>query len=366
MHVYIVMALLFGQEQDKPPQEEFPRWTVHGVLATDVSAVHADKFNRNPVPEEGIVGEYALGATMYASRGLSVTVRACYGCHSLEVQSAFADVELTEAVTFRVGRLPVPFGAFSQRTSPAHLESSTKPLPYIMGGMVRQRSFNMGLVPAPIVDNGASIRSNVWMGESAQLGAEAAVVAGLKGFSPDINFVTSRDFEDNNGEPAGAARVTLSLGPAVLGASAMYGRYDPDGDLDYGLAGADLHLRFGSWNLRLEGALRNTEFFAAGGGKEQSRRIGYAAQLDTALDEQWRLFALHDYLRVEDVFLAPFGPQVSAGANTTDDVNAVTRFAGGGVYAARPGLLIKGSAEFWNLSDFEDAWVFHLSVVVEY
>ncbi len=352
-------------------QEEFPRWTVQGTFYTDMSAVEADKHERNPIPEEGIIGEYSLGATYHADKTFTVTVRACRGCHEVTVQSAYADWEITPTWTFRAGRIPVPFGGFTRRTSPAHVESATKPLPYIMGGMVREEPFNMGIVPAPFVDNGAALTGNFWVTKSAKVSVEMAVVRGLNGFSPDIDFEASREFEDFNGEPAVAARALLTADPVTTGASVTWGRYDRDSDLEYLMASVELQVRFGDWNLRVEGIVRETEFFTPDAfsptrERETSRRTAYVAQVDGPVAEGWRVFLLHDYLRVEDVFLSPGGPIAMPGALTTDDSNTITRVAGGFVYSLRAGLLVKGSVEYWDPSDFEKAIVFHVGVVAEY
>jgi len=345
---------------------ETPDWTVSGTLYTDFSAVHADKHQRNPIPEEGIFGEYSVGGVYNLDKHMSVTIRACMGCHEFQFQSAYADVELTEQWTFRVGRLPVPFGGFSRRTNPAHFESGTKPLPYIMGGMVREREFNMGIVPAPFVDNGASVTGKFWITKSATLTLEAGVVRGLKGFTTDFDYVVTRDLEDNNGEPAGAVRALVNADPVTAGASVMYGRYDPDGELAYTMFSVEASVKVGDWNVRLEGIVRETDFLTPTLSEDTSRRTGYIVQVDGPIVESWRAFLLFDGLKVEDLFLSAAGPVSFQTPNTTDDSNTITRVAGGFVYSARPGLIVKGSVEFWDPSDFDEALVFHLGVVVEY
>jgi hypothetical protein len=360
--------------QDHPPdpprapaEEKFPHWSVHGVFSTDFNALRADRHSRDTMPEEGVAGEYILGASLHLDRRLSVSARSCFGCHGFELQSAYADYEVFEGITFRAGRFPIPFGAVSARWLPHQLESTSKPLPSIMGFMPRGREFNQGILPAPAADNGAAVLANAWLAEGVQLGLEAAVTRGLKGAGGDLDFQLSRDFEDNNGEPAGAGRAALSAGPLVLGVSAAGGRYDPDAALAYRLAGADLHLRFlDGWNLRLEGAWRETDFRDPAGDRDSSVRRSWAAQIDGEIAPQWRVFALHDALRVEGLFLTSAGPQPLPAPGSSDSENTVTRLAAGVVFAARPGVLLKTSAEFWNFSDFDDTWVFHAGLVVAF
>jgi hypothetical protein len=354
-------------EAARPPEEQFPRWSVHGVFSTDFNALVSDRHARDTMPEEGVAGEYVLGASLHLDRRLTVSARSCFSCHGFELQSAFADYEVLDGVTLRAGRFPLPFGSMSARFLPHQLESTSKPLPYIMGFMPRGREFNQGILPAPAVDNGAGAMANLWLAEGIQLGLEAAVTRGFKGVDTDLDFELSRDFEDNNGEPAGAGRVTLTLGPLVLGASAAGGRYDPDAELAYRLVGADLHLRpFPGWNLRLEGAWRETDFRDPAGDRDASRRRSYAAQIDGEIAPQWRVFLLHDALHVEELFLTSAGPQPVPAPGSSDSENVVTRIAAGAVFAARPGVLLKTSAEFWNFSDFDDTWVFHATLVVSF
>jgi hypothetical protein len=360
--------------QDRPPEpprapaeEKFPAWSVHGVFSTDFNALLADRHSRDTMPEEGVAGEYVLGASLHLDRRLSVSARSCFGCHGFELQSAYADYEFLEGITLRAGRFPIPFGALSARSLPHQLESTSKPLPYIMGFMPRGREFNQGILPAPASDNGAALIVNAWLAEGVQLGLEAAVTRGLKGVSEDLDFELSRDFEDNNGEPAGAGRAALSWGPLALGVSAAGGRYDPDAELAYRLAGADLQLRvLDGWTLRLEGVLRETDFRDPAGDRDSSLRRSYAAQIDGEIAPQWRVFVLHDALRVEDLFLTSAGPQPAPAPGSSDRENTVTRVAGGVVFAVRPGVQLKSSAEFWNFSDFDDTWVFHATFVVSF
>lgn len=368
-------AVLLVQDRPAPPaaeaaqreEEKFPRWSVHGVFSTDFNALVSDRHSRDTMAEEGVAGEYVLGASLHLDRRLTVSARSCFGCHGFELQSAVADYEVFEGVTLRAGRFPLPFGSMSVRFLPHQLESTSKPLPYIMGFMPRGREFNQGILPVPAVDNGAGATANLWLADGIQLGLEAAVTRGFKGVNPDLDFELSRDFEDNNGEPAGAGRISLSAGPLALGLSAAGGRYDPDADLAYRLAGADFHLRpLPGWNLRLEGAWRETDFRDPAGDRDASRRWSYAVQIDGEIDPRWRVFVLHDALRVDGLFLTSAGPQPVPAPGSSDSENVVTRIASGVVFAARPGVLLKTSAEFWNFSDFDDTWVFHATLVVSF
>ena len=355
----------------KGQQEEFPRWTIQGTFYTDFSAVEAEKHARSPFAEEGITGEFSMGATYHADKTLTVVVKACVGCHSFELENAYFDWEMTPTWSLRGGRIPVPFGGLSRRTDPSHVESATKPLPYMMGGMPYEANYNLGIVPAPFVDNGASLMGTFWVAKESKLTLETAVVRGLKGLLVDPDYDISRDFEDNNGEPAVASRLLLASGPITTGASFTWGRYDAEGLLDYLMGSVELTVRFGTWNLRLEGVMRETDYFtpdpfSMNRQRESYRRTAYVVQADGPITDALRGFILHDYMKVEDIFLGLSGPQAMPNAGTTDDSNSTFRLAGGVVYSVRAGLQVKGSVEYWDPSDFEKAVVFHLGLVASY
>ena len=125
------------------------------------------------------------------------------------------------------------------------------------------------LATSPFPDNGIEIDGTHWFGEKVQLDYAAYAVSGFKGNSNalDLDFVQSRStyYVDNNGRPSGGGRaavtVTLSsTSDATLGASGMYGTFDPDNKLTYAIVGGDLSLRFGQANVRMEYLVRRQEF----------------------------------------------------------------------------------------------------------
>jgi hypothetical protein len=355
------------QAAELKKDDPYPKWDVHGYLSTDFNVLAGPPSARGSMTGEGILGEFELDGTLHLAKSFRITMRACVGCHGFQLQNAYFDYDINQVLTLRAGRIPLPFGSFSQRANPVQMESTSKPLPYIMGRMVNDKAFNLGIIPAPAVDNGGALLGNVWLSDSLQLGYEAALVRGFEGESPDIQWDTSRDFPDNNGKPAGVGRLVLTSGAVSAGVSGMVGQYDTDNTLDYRMAEADLTFSFGSTNLRLEGVGRTTEFVNAGGKIDTSRRLGYIAQIDTAVTSDLRLFVLHDYLAVTGLYLSPTaGPFAAPSPGLTDDRNNIYRFVGGAVYSIRPGLLLKSSAEYWDFSDFKDTWVFHLELVASF
>lgn len=366
----LLLALLVQEPAKAAPgdavkKEEFPRWSVNGVIFTDMSFLRSKSGQQDTLPEEGVTGEFSLGATFHAAKPLRFTIRACVGCHELELQNAYADFDLNDVLSVRAGRIQIPFGGLSERTSHAQQESASRPLPYSMGHMVRGEEFNQGVLPAPIVDNGFQASLGAWIGDGARLTVEAAAVRGFKGSDPDLDFQFSREYADNNGEAAGVGRITLSGGALTVGASTMYGHYDDAGELAYFAAGAHAALHLGALNLRVEGLGRRNEY-DNGGTEDTWSKYGWVVQSDLELDPQLRVFVMVDGLTVEDIFLGPVGPQSSPIGALTDDRNTITRASFGGVIPLYPGFLIKVSAEFWDFSDFADSWVFHFGVAAAF
>ena len=353
--------------QEDRGKEMFPRWQISGALFTGANGLVSKRGSRDTNPEEGIVGEFWIGGDAAFSRNIAVKVSACYGCHQLEVDQAYVEYEFCEGLRIRLGRFPVPVGGFSQRYLSSHRESASKPLPYIMGMMPRAEEFNQGVLPAPLVDNGASLGGEIWPLEGLQLGAEIYAVRGLKGEVIDFNYITSRRFQDNNGEPAGGARLTASWNPLSVGISYTRGAYDSEGDLDYQVIGADVRLKLGEVILRAEYLYRETDYLTSvsTGAVDSFEREGYYVQIDAPLPivEGLRVFVLQDGLSVQEIFLSAAGPTAQPSPATTDDRNSISRVVLGLEYSPVRRLAFKGSAEWWDFSDFDDAWVFHVGAV---
>lgn len=151
--------------------------------------------------EEGITGEYTLSGTLHVAKAFRATLKVCVGCHEFTLQESFGELDVSDFVSVRAGRLPVPFGGFSQRVSHAQMESSSWPLPYAMGHMVRGEEFNQAIVPAPIVDNGFQATFGAWLGGSTRATLEMAVVCGFVGDSPDIAFDVSATLRTTTASP---------------------------------------------------------------------------------------------------------------------------------------------------------------------
>ncbi|MCL2450526.1 MAG: hypothetical protein FWD17_16380, partial [Polyangiaceae bacterium] len=220
---------------------------------------------------DGFTTELSLKLAVDLTDHVSGNVKICFGCHGIETDMAYLDLRAFDELNFRVGRFSPSFGAFNLRHDPANHKLADKPLPYDMGRMLRMRDWNLGVLPSPFPDCGVEVNGTHWFGDSVTLDYAFYAVSGFKGDSNqlDLDFVQSRAgslyYVDNNSTPAGGARLALNakLGAyadVTLGASGMFGTYDPANRLTYAIAGADLSLRINRTNLRAEWLARRQQF----------------------------------------------------------------------------------------------------------
>jgi hypothetical protein len=220
----------------------------------------------------GFTAELSGKVAVDLSEHVSANVKVCYGCHGFEADMAYIDLRVVDELNFRVGRFSPSFGAFNLRHDPANHKLADKPLPYDMGRMLRMRDWNLGVLPSPFPQNGVELDGTHWFGDKIELDYAAYVVGGFKGSENglDLDFVQSRSlyYVEINNMPTGGGRLamTAKLGPSTdltLGASGMYGTFDPENHYTYGIFGADGWLRIGRTNIRAEWLVRRQEFDAS-------------------------------------------------------------------------------------------------------
>jgi hypothetical protein len=330
---------------------------------------------------DGFTSEVALKVAVDVSDHLSVNVKVCHGCHGFELAMAYFDYRLADELNFRVGRFSPSFGSFNVRHDPANHATSSKPLPYDMGRMLRMDQWHLGVLPSPFPDNGAEINGLHWFGDRAQIDYAAYAVSGFKApdGADDLNFEASLsrgpDFlVDNNGRPTVGGRVafTFRLGEAndlTLGGSVMYGTYDPENRFTYTIAGADLAARLGRTQIRGEYLVRHQTYLTDPGvtyklvvpdsGVEVFDKHGAYLEIERAMTDALTLIARADgLLRAGNL---PASSLLSTRA-------AIFRYTLGGTFGVLRGWRIKASGELWAFSndppvhqDLEVA--FHLGVV---
>ncbi len=328
---------------------------------------HFVPTNRNvksfPNAFDGFTMEFAGKLAVDFSERVSANMKVCYGCHGFEADMMYFDVRVADELNFRIGRFSPSFGAFNVRHDPANHRLSDKPLPYDMGRMLRMRQWNMSVLPSPFPDNGIEINGIKYLGESLQLDYAVYGVTGFKAdLRPtDIDFKLSRSpsnyYVDNNGRPTvgGRLALTLKLGDSsdmTLGASSMFGTYDPENLETYLILGTDLSLRLDKTNIRLEYLGRRTTF-------DTTNRNGFKYLI---ADERGNFHMKHGaYLEVEQA-LTPELDLIGRvdGMYRVGNIEAaselarrssVFRYTVGMAYAIERGLRIKFSTEVWEFSD---------------
>jgi len=352
-------------KDDKPAQDTKPddaplfRWRVGASVGVSYGALLADPKADRSMPEEGIVGEFSLsGRVTHRDSGLSANFGVCWGCHGIELEQATLEWKPVPLLMVKAGRLNVAASTHDSRHGFNTRATISKPLTRSMGNMVRQQEFNLGVLPSPYIDNGASVGLNLDMG-IAGMTLEAMVLKGFKGTGEDIDFLKSREYFDNNGEPGFGARLEFSVPLLTLNFAYLWGNYDTEARRSYQFASANLRLVLGPVTLEGEFAWRQTQYTRAGspGGEDQWWKYGWWAQVDWQVFDGLHLTGVLDALYVKDIYLADFGPTSNAAVALTDNNNRIVRAILGVSYTAWGGVLIRLNAEFWDFSDFNDAWV---------
>ena len=294
---------------------------------------------------------------------LSANVKVCHGCHGFELPMGYFDYRVKDELNFRVGRFSPSFGAFNVRHDPANHATSSKPLPYDMGRMLRMNAWNEGVIPSPFPDNGIEIGGTHWFGDRLQMDYAAYAVSGFKADEGQIDIEWSHSISqnaplvDNNGQPAVGARwvFTLRLGESndlTGGASIMHGTYDPANRVAYTIVGGDLAARIGRTQLRFEYLVRRQGFEDDGtmqfkipiapGTFQVFDKHGAYLEVERTMTDALTLVGRVDGLyRVGNVpVTSPLGTR-----------SAIFRYTGGATLAVVPGWRIKISGELWAFSN---------------
>ncbi len=363
-----------------PPEEHespfAPSVNFAGSVQLDYLGVPTDGFARGIV-FDGFTTELSMKVSADVSEHISVQVKTCYGCHGFEIGAAYVEFRPTDTLTVRAGRFTPAFGDFPVRHDPANHLTSDKPLPYDMGRMIRLREWNMSVLPAPYVDSGMQVTWAPTLSDSVELEASAYVIGGLRGSADatDVDFIQSRSadfyYVDNNSSPTVGARLALRILTTelliALGASAMYGTYDPDSELDAFLLGADLTVRGKRWALRAEYLLRRTKMAL---GADPAAVFRYGPRADGTYDPyflkegayaelSFPIASLEGVARVD--MLRRRGNVAQSSALRSDSL--LVRYTLGTNVPLVRDWRIKISAELYDFSDFDDEVGLHLGVV---
>ncbi len=245
-----------------------PAWAAldNVILGGSASLDYRYISGDNPPTNPSLLGINALGLEVAAKavidigHGVSFTVKACGGCHGLELDQAYGEAMVRDFFNVRAGRINPSFGEFNQRHDPSNYTTPSKPLPYAMGDMLfyTPKGFNLGIVPSPYVENGLEIYGTLPFGGSVQLDYALWGAKGLAGAN-DFDFAYGRRYLDNNRLPALGARLVLSGAEWAFGGSVSGGTYDDADKLTYVMGGAELYFRVGILKFRGELLARRTQ-----------------------------------------------------------------------------------------------------------
>jgi hypothetical protein len=305
--------------------------------------------NPSPLGINGMTFEVAQKVVVDVGNGVSFSVKACGGCHGLEVDQAYGELHVKRWFNLRAGRLNVPVGEFTLRHDPANFTTPSKPLPYAMGDMLNYTpaGFNLGIVPAPYVDNGAELFGSLALGKTHQLDYSLCVVKGLAGDN-DLDFARSRNYVDNNRTPAFGGRLVLTGDDWAVGASGTAGTYDPKDSLWYLIGGLELYARFGPVILRAEAIGRRTALDRTATGYPFQLvdpwflKVGWYLQLDFQVHRLVTIVARSDGLH-------RFGEPLP-GSELTSTSAGVQRQTLAILVRANDNVAIKADYELWTFS----------------
>jgi len=328
---------------------------------------------------DGFTTELSLKLSADITDQIAMNVKTCFGCHGFEVGQAYADIRVHRGFNVRVGRFTPQFGDFPLRHDPANHKTSDKPLPYDMGRMLRLRDFNMSVLPAPHVDNGLELFGSLEITPAVDFDYAVSAIGGLRGGNDavDVDFIQGRSpalyYVDNNSTPTVAGRLGFAFRfePGVsmkLGASAMWGYYDPNNELDYLLLGADLNLRIKAFRLYAEYLVRRTRMSL---GDDPTARFLYGPGADGIFDpymlkEGWYVTGEVKASELVEV-VARFDGLRRRGnvtkASTLRSDSMLLRYTAGVNFVIERYVRIKLSAQFYDFSDFSDEVALHLGLV---
>ncbi|HVX15008.1 MAG TPA: hypothetical protein VHC22_27705 [Pirellulales bacterium] len=275
-----------------------------------------------------------VGANWQSKGPLTARVTACVTCHveagnahRIELVEAALRVDLVNLLcrrespvkaTVDAGRFIVPFGAFSSQVNPGVYRTVSTPLMFNMGQRVFPTDIGDPVLPMPYADQGANFNTAVPIFEKVTATLDAYVVNGLRGASSGIDFYDSRNYVENNKEPAVGTRVTLGNQFVRLGGSLTSGRFNDDSGsgpnnqgLYYRIYGFDLSARYEDLvRFQIEYADRDTDRIVSLAGQSFRARehvAGMYSELEIRLKKKskWSYLVRYDLLDRRSVVPPP-------------------------------------------------------------
>ncbi|HTM22517.1 MAG TPA: hypothetical protein VL172_18475 [Kofleriaceae bacterium] len=374
--IRILLPLLLTAAVAAPARADGPQRSFAGSVQLDYLGVPTEKVARQQALD-GATVELSLKLAMDFGNDTSAAVKVCVACHGLEVGMAYFDLRVADELNVRAGRFTPAFGNFPLRHDPANHRTSDKPLPYDMGRMLRIREWNMSVLPAPWVDNGVEIDGAHFFGDGSSVEYAAYAIGGPRGGSDatDLDFTQSRSpqlyYVDNNSRPSVGARLAGNLvlgetGAISCGLSAMAGHYDPQNQLSFAIAGADLVVEVRRVFLRAEYLIRRTQMSL---GDDPESRFRYGPDPSGHYDDFFLKDGFYTELEVPagavDLVARFDGMRRLGNVPVTSLLRAeslVVRYTLAAAFRLRQSLRLKTSAELYDFSDFGDEIAIHVGL----
>ena len=318
---------------------------------------HEDRLENS-----GFFPDTWVGAEWHSDKPLSARVIACVTCHK---EGPVTDrVALAEAAVrfdfdrwlgwgddgpkaaVEAGRFIVPFGLSALHSNPGAFRTVTKPLMYNMGQNVDRPDIGPAVLPMPYSDEGVLFKFALPVGCDLTAAMDFYLVNGLQG-DEEVDFYRSREYVDNNGEPAVGARFSIGNQFIQLGSSIVGGQFNVHSDeheMGYEIVGADATLRYQDrLRVNFEYALRNSDVSVA----------------DRVEDEEVSGFSLEGELRLRSAphvglvarydTLRHAGDMAPEGSSLADPNFTVHRFTWGFTVTLPGGSLLLINHEHWNM-----------------
>ncbi|MBI3466004.1 MAG: hypothetical protein HY000_23565 [Planctomycetes bacterium] len=298
-----------------------------------------------------------VGAEWHSDKAISARVTACVTCHKEgTVQDRVALAEAAVRFDFdrwlgrsddgpkaavEAGRFIVPFGLSALHANPGAFRTVTKPLMYNMGQNVDRPDIGNAVLPMPYSDEGVLFKFAMPVACDLTAAIDFYLVNGLVGDEDGVDFYRSREYFDNNAEPAVGARFSIGNQFVQLGSSIMGGQFNRHSDeheMGYELVGADLTVRYqDQLRVNFEYALRNSDV-VSGSVIEDEEVSGFN------VEAEWRLCSSP---RVG--LVARYDTLAHNGSALPDPDFTVHRFTWGFTITLPGGSLLLINHEHWNM-----------------
>lgn len=337
------------------------RWNWSGSVAVSHKRIFDPPEDETDLAKVGVIVEPSVKATVDVSDRITFQGRVCMACHGITVDQAYGEFRVNPLLNIEAGRINVPFGDFYLRQDPANGKFLSKPLPYAMGHMLRFQSdrFNLGVLPIPYVDQGASVFGDLWIRDALQVWYSVYGVNGFRSTLPrDFAFKSQLGdvgFSDNNNALAWGARIALAQGPVTAGASYLRGAYDPDEEFDYRVWGVDGSIYWRGLQLRGEYLERDTDVLESEV-RDRLLKKGFYVQLEAPAGRYLELVGRVDGLLRE-------GPPLGT---DNDESSGIVRLSAGVNVIPAIHYAVRIQYQHWRFTDFVDSDVLHLGVVASY